>query len=758
MTYTAFISYSRTDKVIGTKFHDFIEKYKIPKPLRDRSNGKRLGKIFRDQSDLAASPSLRAELEQSLLDSEYLIVLCSPEAAKSNWVNDEIYTFKSIGRASKIITVLVDGQPTKFDPQTASNGAFPPALFDNGREIETQLPFAPDLRESSDQSKNGDGFELGCLKVISQILDVSVSELTQRHIEAIKAERRRAIILAASGVTLSVAAIIGASLAVVQTKQANKRLGQAIDSATSFVSASSQIRDDFGVPSSVPERLLQHAEERLSPIMVDVGDNPRLMLESSKYHLRLAELYDVVGRTPEKLDSIQDARSSLATLEDGSMFNWQQTLFGQSVSIEDTVLTKLSLYDLETAQHVNEELRDPAIETSTAAVDEARHWFEVTGTGLWSGQLAHSLCNLASVHYNFGEMKPAKTRYLECFETAQNTNAHDRTAEIDALQINALTQVGMLHRALEQREQAFETHDQTLKLASEIAVNYPESTEIRRLKMRAHANYADSILGSGRSLDDALAAYNDALAEAENLTQSDPTRTDWKRDKGLLLERIASTELQSLDAMPIEDREVSFANIDRHIGEAIEIFRQLNALEAGGSQRLTDLSVGLEVRANRHLIYSNLIEDVTYLEEATTDILQVIDLRMAVLDQASRAENPIPETYALANAHSNAGRILAQKDTNLGVAFIHFEQAHNILQSLIATSDEQPGWRLEVAHIHYQKADALASRGKNDDAVVELKKSAEIIATLISQYPENHLYPKAKKEVSEKLMRIFEIE
>jgi len=46
--------------------------------------------IFRDKTGLAATPSLWGTIEKALADSEYFLLMASPEAAASPWVQREV--------------------------------------------------------------------------------------------------------------------------------------------------------------------------------------------------------------------------------------------------------------------------------------------------------------------------------------------------------------------------------------------------------------------------------------------------------------------------------------------------------------------------------------------------------------------------------------------------------------------------------------------------------------------------------------------
>ena len=91
--YQAFLSYSHTDSAHADWLHKAIERFVVPKTLIGRvtANGavpKSLTPIFRDRHELAASSDLGQTIRVALKQSRFLIVLCSPAAAASRWVNE----------------------------------------------------------------------------------------------------------------------------------------------------------------------------------------------------------------------------------------------------------------------------------------------------------------------------------------------------------------------------------------------------------------------------------------------------------------------------------------------------------------------------------------------------------------------------------------------------------------------------------------------------------------------------------------------
>src|SRR5262245_63269099 len=126
--YRAFLSYSHDDAAWGRWLHRALETFHVDKDLvgRDTPVGpvpKALRPIFRDREDFSAGHSLTAQTQAALAASQFLIVICSPNAAASPYVNEEIRRFRAMGGGERVIAVIVDGEPG--DPQRE---CFPPAL------------------------------------------------------------------------------------------------------------------------------------------------------------------------------------------------------------------------------------------------------------------------------------------------------------------------------------------------------------------------------------------------------------------------------------------------------------------------------------------------------------------------------------------------------------------------------------------------------------------------------------------------------
>jgi hypothetical protein len=120
----AFISYSRRDRLFAAKLEAALERYLPP---RDLGVARRRLDIFRDEEDFTGA-EYHASLEQHLRNSATLIVICSPHARASKYVNDEIRRFVLLKGAENIIPILLSGVPNNEAAADSSDLAFPDAL------------------------------------------------------------------------------------------------------------------------------------------------------------------------------------------------------------------------------------------------------------------------------------------------------------------------------------------------------------------------------------------------------------------------------------------------------------------------------------------------------------------------------------------------------------------------------------------------------------------------------------------------------
>ncbi|MFM6830027.1 MAG: TIR domain-containing protein [Novosphingobium sp.] len=231
MRYAAFISYSHQDRKVAKWLHRAIETYRIPRDLtRDgsdeggdgaqapRISPTALRPIFRDDDELGGAAELGPKLEAALSAAEALIVVCSPAAAASRWVDKEIRTFRMKHPEAPVLAVIAHGQ--RGDPNAE---CFPEALcwginrdgsLDRNSPIE---PLAPDLQKAAKATVK--------LKLIAGLLGVGYSKLTRREAR----RRQRFLIFACSAAAVLLVILSGLTItAITSAREAIRERNAAI--------------------------------------------------------------------------------------------------------------------------------------------------------------------------------------------------------------------------------------------------------------------------------------------------------------------------------------------------------------------------------------------------------------------------------------------------------------------------------------------------------------------------------------------------
>ena len=172
-SYYAFISYNSADEKWAKWLQHNLEYYHMPNALCKEypELPKKIRPVFWYKQDLSGT-KLKNALNNELSSSKYLIVICSPDSAKAEWVNDEVVAFIEQGKGDRIIPFIVAGSPHAKNPDEES---FPPALLNLTRDEE--------IRGIDVRRKEGKSHAL--VDVIATMFGIRFDVLWQRH------ERRR---------------------------------------------------------------------------------------------------------------------------------------------------------------------------------------------------------------------------------------------------------------------------------------------------------------------------------------------------------------------------------------------------------------------------------------------------------------------------------------------------------------------------------------------------------------------------------------
>ncbi len=308
LKYWAFISYSHRDTRWANWLHRSVESYRPPKALVGTTGArgivpKRLSPMFRDREELASATDLGTVISEALRQSACQIVICSPQAAQSKWVNEEILAFKRLGREDRIFCLIIGGEPNASDnPATADQECFPPALrfrldADGSLGTERTEPIAADARPGKDGKNNAK------LKLIAGVLGVGFDALRRREAQ----RRTRRLVAIASAMAVGMIITTGlAAYALVQRAAAQRQKVRAEAEAETAKQTTRFLVDLFRIsdPSEARGNTVTARE------MLDKGA-ARIDVELSKQPVIQATLLDTVGTVYMGLGLYRQARSLL---------------------------------------------------------------------------------------------------------------------------------------------------------------------------------------------------------------------------------------------------------------------------------------------------------------------------------------------------------------------------------------------------------------------------------------------------------------
>ncbi|HEU4499129.1 MAG TPA: TIR domain-containing protein, partial [Sphingomicrobium sp.] len=514
--YMAFMSYSHDDAEFADWLHEALEEFHVPQRLVGKltEHGpipKRLAPIFRDRQELAAASNLTEEIEEAIAGSRFLIVLCSPTAATSKWIDKEIACFKRLHGEDRILAAIIDGEPgADNDPETPAAECFPPALrihYDGrGRPTSTRAePIAADLREE------GDGRRMGLLKLAAGMLGVGLDELAQR--EAARRNRRLYLITAASVAGMLLTS--GLAYTAIDARDAARDQRREVEGLIGFMLGDLRQKLEpvgrLDVLDAVGKRALEYFEKQ---------DKQSLTEDALAQRSKALNLMGEIAASRGDLDgALRRYREALATTAESLRRapNDPQRMFDHAQSVFYVGETARLRGDLVEAGTRFREYRRLADRMIAADPDNPK----------WQLEGVYSSTNLGRVEFAQGQYQKSAATFqasigtMEPLIAAQPNNPEYLSLMLEALgdRAGALDGAGELNEAIRQRER------QLSLLAPFLAQDRPDA-QLRQKAMIANMALAwmRYLKGETRgSLDHAAAA----VEIGRRLVELEPTNADW---------------------------------------------------------------------------------------------------------------------------------------------------------------------------------------------------------------------------------------
>ena len=439
--YKAFISYSHADEKWGDWLHRALETYSVPAKLVGRETGagpipKRLTPIFRDREDLPAAGNLNATILAALKDSQFLVVISSPNSAQSKWVGEEIRNFKAFHGSDRILTVIVDGEPFSGDPATE---AFPERLRFDEDETGARLPGEPLAADARDEK---DGKQAAISKLVAGLIGVPLDDLVQREAQR-RARRTRVIV----GTSLSLAAIMG-----MLSVYAFDQRGRALEAQTE---AELQRAEAEGLIDFMITDVREEAEQVVGKLgtLEILGD-------------RALEYY--AGQDLSKLDADALGRRARALQFSGAVDQNRN--------------------DLTAALSAYEEASATTAELLRRFPDDAQRIYDHAQSVFYVGDIAYRRSALATAEENW-------TRYRELADQLIEIEPENSDYQLEVAYSNS--NLGALAMAARNYERAGDFYTRSMKARKKLYDQNPNDARITRNYARALSNIARMELARG---------------------------------------------------------------------------------------------------------------------------------------------------------------------------------------------------------------------------------------------------------------------
>ncbi len=273
--YDAFISYSHaTDGALAPALQRGLTHLAKPWYRRQAIS------VFRDDTGLSVTPELWGSIEEALDESSHLVLLASPDAAASVWVNREVEHWLATKGPTTLLPVVTEGTLVWDDERgvidVERSSAVPPALVDAFTEEPRYLDFTW-AHDADNLNLRDSRFRSAVAELAAPIRGVPKEDLESDDLRQHRRALRLARAAVASLAVLTIAAVVAAVLAITNANESEKRR---VDSLSRELAARSlvlaQNRPDAALNVAVAANQVRGTTEARSALLDVLSSNARL--------------------------------------------------------------------------------------------------------------------------------------------------------------------------------------------------------------------------------------------------------------------------------------------------------------------------------------------------------------------------------------------------------------------------------------------------------------------------------------------------
>lgn len=250
LRYDAFLSYSHSaDGALAPAVRKGLQ------DLGKRWARRRAVRVFHDKSGLGMTERLWPSIRDALDESRCFVLLASPAAARSTWVEREIAYWRETKPDAPLLLALTEGEldwdddAASFDSELST--ALPPALADAYKEEPGWVDLRPFEHRDDLNIRTSADFRRTIADIAAPIHGVDRDEIEGEDLRQYRVARRLRFAAVAGLATLAVVATIAAVVANQQAGEAERRGQQAEEQSRTVMSA----RLAASAPGVMAERL-----------------------------------------------------------------------------------------------------------------------------------------------------------------------------------------------------------------------------------------------------------------------------------------------------------------------------------------------------------------------------------------------------------------------------------------------------------------------------------------------------------------------
>lgn len=552
--YDAFLSYNSNDKTVAAALQAVVQR--LGKPWCRR----RALRIFRDETSLSATPGLWPSIEQALSQSRFLILLASPQAAASPWVNKEVAYWLEHKSIDTLLIAVTDGElawdNALGDFRSRDAMPLPPVL--TGR-----FPVEPkwvDLRpyRAGAGARDSRFIELGA-DFAAAIHGMPKEDLLSQEVR----QQRRALTLAwsAAASLLVLVALAGwqwrvavesQRIAIEQRNEAQRQRDRAVE-AERVATEQKGIAD---VQRARAERTLAAATQAANALVFELAQ---------EFRNRTGMPVDLVRGILERAQALQRQLSDSGETS-------PELRRSEYAALAELVTTLLAQGDTQAA--LAAAARGVAIMEALVAGNPADAEFQ--------NDLAVSYERIADVMMAQGRREEALASYRKSLAIAEKLAADPTNADAQHDLSISYNKVGDVLFELRQHQEALDLYRKSLAIVEKLVAADPGNAERQRDLALGHEEIGDALVAEGQR-EEALDAFRKSLAIREKLAAADPANAQWQRDLSISYNKIGDTLMA---AFRREDALDAYR-------KSLAIREALAAADPGNAQWQADMAISL---------------------------------------------------------------------------------------------------------------------------------------------------------------------